>query len=242
MRLWRKTGHHNAETDTSVFAWSISFSGLIYLNAKLPNDLSTTLKSNSLVFHMNGGYFAPAFCHRELKPKQLERYVEQTVNLTEIRDSYTVSKLSSLRNKMQALKQQSESVQKLRERIMNGTEVQQRQAHPNTYLNRLLQPKRASREKQLEISSVKKRLEIARFRAKLLEEERARKMAEIRLLNQSHSTIAEENQDHGELFETWKKNLYFVQIFNFCRIRFDGEVSFVEQGDREVERAQTESR
>lgn len=97
---------------------------------------------------------------------------------------------------MQALKQQTESVQALRERIASGDEVRSPK-YKQTSLNRLLQPKKISREKKAEILRIRKELEVAKFRTKLLEQERVRKMGELRTLNQLRESIMEENQDHG---------------------------------------------
>lgn len=97
---------------------------------------------------------------------------------------------------MQALKQQSDSVQVLREKIASGDSVQMPR-YSQSSLNRLLQPKKVNIEKKVEILRVRKELEIAKFRAKLLEQERVRKMSEVRTLNQLHLDITEQNQDHG---------------------------------------------
>lgn len=180
--------------DVTLFTWGISFTGLAYIGPKLPPNLETILKENSLIFHFHGGYFTPAYCFATAS--ESKRYLYMTINAFEVKNSYTVNKLSSLRSKMQALKQQTESVQTLRVRIASGDDFHTPK-YPQTTLNRLLQPRRVNREKKLEIMKIRKELEMAKFRTKLLEQERARKMGEIRVLNQLHSNIAEENQDHG---------------------------------------------
>lgn len=181
-------------TDVTLFTWAISFTGLMYIGPKLPTNLETILKENSLIFHFQGGYFTPAYCF--VTNPNLNRYLYMKINISEVKSSYTVNKLSSLRSKMQALKQQTESVQALRVRIASGDDFHTPK-YPQTTLNRLLQPRRVNREKKMEIMKIRKELEMAKFRTKLLEQERARKMAEIRVLNQLHTNIVEENQDHG---------------------------------------------
>lgn len=187
----------NLPSDVTVFTWGISFTGLAYIGPKLPNNLDNVLKPNSLIFHFHGGFFTPVFCFVEAP--ELKRYLHIKVNTSEIRDTYTVSKLSSLRNKMQALKQQTESVQALRMRIASGENFHTPK-YPQSTLNRLFQPRKVNREKKAEILKIRKELEMARFRTKLLEQERARKMGELRALNQMHSNILEENQDYGMNF------------------------------------------
>lgn len=183
-----------ATADVTFFTWGISFTGLAYIGPKLPANLETILKENSLIFHFNGGYFAPVYCF--ITAPDLNRYLNMSMNGSEVKSSYTVNKLSSLRSKMQALKQQTESVQALRIRIASGDDFYTPK-YPQTTLNRLLQPRKVNREKKAEIMRIRKELEMAKFRTKLLEQERARKMGEIRVLNQLHSNIVEENQDHG---------------------------------------------
>lgn len=178
----------------TLFTWNISFTGLSYIGPKLPATLETILEANSLIFRFHGGYFTPVRCF--LVTPDLKRYLYMNINISEIKSSYTVNKLTSLRSKMQALKQQTESVQTLRARIASGDNFHIPK-YPQTTLNRLLQPRRVNKEKKAEIMKTRKELEIAKFRTKLLEHERVRKMGEIRTLNQQHTNISEENQDHG---------------------------------------------
>ncbi|XP_033214847.1 UV radiation resistance-associated gene protein isoform X3 [Belonocnema kinseyi] len=203
LRLWRRTKAGNPSSDVTVFTWGISFTGLSYIGSKLPKDLENILRDNSLIFKIQGGFFVPAFCF--VDTPELKRFTHISVNSTEVKDSYSVNKLCSLRSKMQALKQQSDSVQALREKIASGDSVQIPR-YPQSSLNRLLQPKKVNREKKVEIFRVRKELEIAKFRAKLLEQERVRKMSEVRILNQLHLDITEQNQDHGsELMERYRE-------------------------------------
>ncbi|KAM0735180.1 UV radiation resistance-associated gene protein [Formica fusca] len=203
LRIWRRSMRGDNTTDVTLFTWAISFTGLMYISPKLPTNLETILKENSLIFHFQGGYFTPAYCF--VTNPNLNRYLYMKINISEVKSSYTVNKLSSLRSKMQALKQQTESVQALRVRIASGDDFHTPK-YPQTTLNRLLQPRRVNREKKMEIMKIRKELEMAKFRTKLLEQERARKMAEIRVLNQLHTNIVEENQDHGsDLMERYRE-------------------------------------
>nr|XP_033334277.1 UV radiation resistance-associated protein [Megalopta genalis] len=202
VRLWKRVIVANAPTDITVFTWGISFTGLAYIGPKLPNNLETVLKPYSLIFQFHGGYFTPMYCF--VDAPELKRYLHIKVNNSEIRDSYTVSKLSSLKNKMQALKQQTESVQILRMRIASGDNFHTPK-YSQSSLNRLLQPRKVNREKKVEILKIRKELEMARFRTKLLEQERTRKMGELRVLTQLRSSIIEENQDYGsDLMEKYR--------------------------------------
>ncbi|XP_011298562.1 UV radiation resistance-associated gene protein [Fopius arisanus] len=196
LRLWRRTVVADPTSDVTVFTWGISFTGLVYMGPKLSNNLEPMLRPNSLIFHLYGGFFVPSYCL--LHPPEFRRYLYMSVSNSEIRDSYTVSKLTSLRRKMHLLKQQNEATEALRERIASGDGVQSPKFRQTT-LNRLLQPKRISKEKKAEILMIKKELEVAKFRMKLLEQERFRKMGELRALNQLHLSVMEENQDHGSL-------------------------------------------
>lgn len=194
IRLWKRTITDDVSTDVTAFTWVVSFTGLVYIGPKLPNNIETILKEDSLIFHFHGGFFTPVYCFAETS--DLKRYLHIKVNTSEIKDSYTVSKLSSLKNKMQALRQQMESVQALRVRIASGDSFHTPK-YPQSSLNRLFQPRKVNREKKAEILKMRKELEMAKFRTKLLEQERARKMGELRVLNQMHSNIMEENQDYG---------------------------------------------
>ncbi|XP_046752213.1 UV radiation resistance-associated gene protein isoform X2 [Diprion similis] len=204
LRLWRKTDVQGTSTDVTILACRLSLTGLVYLGTKLPSNLDSCLKDNSLIFHLQGGYFTPPCCC--LNPPELKRYIGMSVQTVDVRDSYTVNKLCSLRSKMQALKQQSEAARALRDRIALGYESQNQVVYPQSTLNRLLQPKQASRKKRAESLRIRKELEVARFRTKLLDQERIKKVGEIRTLNQVHASIVEENQDHGsELMEKYRE-------------------------------------
>ncbi|KYN06419.1 PREDICTED: UV radiation resistance-associated gene protein [Cyphomyrmex costatus] len=203
LRVWKRSMPYDNTADVTLFTWGISFTGLAYIGPKLPSNLETILKENSLIFHFHGGYFTPAYCFAATP--DLKRYLHMTINVSEIKNSYTVNKLSSLRSKMQALKQQTESVQALRTRIASGDDFHTPK-YPQTTLNRLLQPRRVNREKKLEIMRIRKELEMAKFRTKLLEQERSRKMGEIRILNQLHTNMTEENQDCcSDLMERYRE-------------------------------------
>ena len=227
VRLWKRAIVDNLQNDVTVFTWGISFTGLAYIGPKLPNNLDNVLKHNSLIFQFHGGFFTPVFCFVETP--ELKRYLHIKVNTSEIRDTYTVSKLSSLRNKMQALKQQTESVQALRMRIASGENFHTPK-YPQSSLNRLFQPRKVNREKKAEILKIRKELEMARFRTKLLEQERARKMGELRALNQMHSNILEENQDYGsDLMTRYRElNKDIEKLHEWRQIQIDTRETYVQ--------------
>ena len=180
LRVWKRTVKDDPSTDITAFTWGISFTGLAYMGSKLPNNLDSILRENAVIFHLHGGFFAPPFCF--IAVSNLKKYLTLSISISEVRDSYNVSKLCTLRSKMLALKQQMDCVKNLRERIASGESFSVPK-YPQTMLNRLLQPKKVNKEKKAEIVKIKKHLEIAKFRTKLLEQERIRKMGEIRTLN-----------------------------------------------------------
>ncbi|XP_043260871.1 UV radiation resistance-associated protein [Colletes gigas] len=194
IRLWKRMVIDNTMTDVTVFTWGISFTGLAYMGPKLPNTLETVLKENSLIFQFHAGFFTPLYCF--IETPELKRYLHIKINTSEIKDSYTVSKLSSLKIKMEALMHQTVLVQRLRIRIASGDNFHTPKYFQSS-LNRLFQPHKVNKEKKAEIIKIRKELEMARFRTKLLEQERTRKIGELRVLTQLHSNIMEENQDYG---------------------------------------------
>lgn len=221
LRLWRRTTKKDPSSDVTVFTWGISFTGLTYIGPKLPSNLKAIIHDNSLIFYLHGGFFTPSFCLTAVPDSK--KYLVMAVNTSEVKKSYTVSKLGSLQSKMQALKQQIDSVQNLRDRIASGESFLVPK-YPQSSLNRLLQPKTISREKKMQIQKIKKDLEVAKFRTKLLEQERVRKMSEVRTLSQCHSNLMEENQDHGRsMFGRNNSFILKIQLFktsNFILIYF----------------------
>ncbi|XP_066598188.1 UV radiation resistance-associated gene protein isoform X2 [Prorops nasuta] len=203
LRLWKRTDTNDTSADVTVFTWGISFTGLAYIGSKLPNNLENVLREKSIIFHFHGGFFTPVYCF--LTPPDMKKHLSFSVPASEVKDSYTVNKLTSLRSKMQALKQQTESVQALRIKIASGEDIQQTPKYPQSFLNKLFQPRKVNKEKKAEILNVKKELEVARFRTRLLEQERSRKMGELRVLNQLHHSIMDKNQDcDSELMEKYR--------------------------------------
>lgn len=185
---------NDPSSDTTAFTWSLSLTSLVYLGPKLPQNIEASVTDNAVIFQFHGGYFVPADNFR-CKPN-LNKYLYMSISTSEVKDSYNVEKLRNLRGMMQKLKKQSDSVNNLRDRIASGVVTPK---YPQTALNRLLQPRRLSKEKRAQILQVRKELEDVKFRTKLLEHERVRKMGEIRALNQKHSDIVEDNQDQGLL-------------------------------------------
>ena len=203
IRVWKKSSKDDTKADETLFIWGISLTGLAYIGPKMPSTLASILNDNSLIFHLHGGFFAPPFCFKTLP--EAKRYLSIKINASEVRDSYTVSKLSTLRRGMKVLKQQTDAVKNLREKIASGESLTVPK-FPQTSLDRLFQPKKFNREKKADILKIRKDLEIAKFRARLLEQERVKKMAELRLLNQSHADMMEKNQDYGILKYIYFKN------------------------------------
>ncbi|XP_015171627.1 PREDICTED: UV radiation resistance associated protein isoform X1 [Polistes dominula] len=231
LRLWKRTAMGSNTSDIIVFTWGISFTGLAYIGPKLPNNMEKILKENSIIFYFNGGFFTPAYCF--ITTPELKRYLRISVNTSEVKDSYTVNKLTSLRSKMQALKQQTNSVEALRKRIASGDNFQTPK-YPQSSLNRLFQPRTVNREKKAEILKIRKELEMAKFRTKLLEQERARKMGELRVLNQLHATITEENQDHGsDLMERYRElNKDIERLHEWRQSHIDTRETYIQMSNQ----------
>lgn len=199
MRLWRRTKVDDPSTDVTIFTWGISFTGLVYMGPKLSsNNLESMLHNNSLIFHLHGGFFVPSYCLNN--SPQFRRYLYMSVSNSEICQSYTVEQLIKLRNQMKYMKEISDNVQILKDKIATGENNEKIKNYKQTKLNKLLlQPKIINKEKKIEILNIKKQLEIEKFRKKLLEQERIRKVSDIRKLNKLHLSMMEDNQDKGLL-------------------------------------------
>ncbi|XP_076175811.1 UV-resistance associated gene isoform X2 [Ptiloglossa arizonensis] len=227
VRLWKRMVMDNVMTDVTVFTWGISFNGLAYMGPKLPNNLETILKENSLIFQFHGGFFTPVYCF--IETPELKRYLHIKVNTHEIKDSYTVNNLSRLRIAMKELMHQTVLVQKLRMQIASGDNFHTPKYFQSS-LNRLFQPRKVNKEKKAEIIKIRKELEMARFRTKLLEEERTRKMGELRVLTQLHSNIMEENQDYGlDLMERYRElNKDIERLYEWRQNQIDTRETYVQ--------------
>ena len=87
IRLWL---HSEEEKDHVVTVWGVYFSGLVYLGPKASFD-PTSLKLNTIVFHMHGGYFTAAECIKDI-PQKIRKLAVK-VNCSDTQPSYSVSLL-----------------------------------------------------------------------------------------------------------------------------------------------------
>lgn len=87
VRLWL---HRDNEKDHVITVWGVYFSGLVYLGPKLISD-PASFCINSIVFHMQGGYFTASESLRETT--QVIRNTKVKINTSDIRPSYTVNLL-----------------------------------------------------------------------------------------------------------------------------------------------------
>ncbi|KAF5282259.1 hypothetical protein FQR65_LT14391 [Abscondita terminalis] len=138
---------------------------------------------------------------------------------SEIKQSYNVSKLHKLHLLQLSIKNQSSDVQRLRDNITNKCglcnlddvkettsfdRIPRRQNSSQlltmTTLNKMLQAQvKPTVEQRQQILSVCKQIEVAKFRTKLLSQERDRQSAHLRQLKSTHSTLLDENEERGYL-------------------------------------------
>lgn len=80
---------------------------------------------------------------------------------------------------------------------------------------------------------ISREIEIARFKTKLLSQEKDKKSAHLRQLKQKHNVLADENEERSTVNGSSKIRF----IFNYVLYRFeiDGELSQIEQGKRKNE-------
>ncbi|KAK4873183.1 hypothetical protein RN001_015212 [Aquatica leii] len=137
----------------------------------------------------------------------------------EMKPSYNVSKLQKLHLLQLNIKNQSLDVQKLRDNIIskcglcNADEVKRsascnevpRRQHSSqlltmTTLNKMLQwQEKPTIEQRQRIINVCKQIEIAKFRTRLLSQERDKQSAHLRQLKVNYSTLVDENEERGYL-------------------------------------------
>lgn len=149
---------------------------------------------------------------------------------TEVKHSYTVDKLQKLHSLQIIIKNKSSDVQALRDKITtkcglcdctSADEVNKHSPSDNpspvhrhssqlltmTTLNKMLQWQgKPTKYQRQQIAKVNKQIEIAKFRTKLLAQERDKKSAHIRQLKQSCTASVDENEERGSLLmENYRK-------------------------------------
>lgn len=214
IRLWL---HREGEQDHVVTVWGVYFSGLVYLGPK-PSFDPSSLKLNTIVFHMRGGYFTAAECIKDTPQKV--RTLAVKVNCSDTQPSYSVSLLLRLHTIQQAIKKQMQAAQNLRDKISAGG-FTANESRENAVLRRLLNKSRPKAPERQELLRVRKQVELFRFRVTTLSQEKSRKQSELQQLLKTKVNLLEANQEkdldlmnryhdlHKEMeqLKEWKKNL-----------------------------------
>lgn len=89
IRLWCHAGEG---LERVVTVWGVYFSGLHYLGPRLSSVDPLLFQSNTLVLHMQGGYFTASHCFKELRPPD-PRAASVYMDPSCVRPSYSVSVL-----------------------------------------------------------------------------------------------------------------------------------------------------
>ncbi|CAH0547955.1 unnamed protein product [Brassicogethes aeneus] len=237
LRVWQCKMN---EMDKMVLTWGINFSGLVYIGNRITDILPSYFKENSVIFNLHGGFFTSRFTIRTDLKKSLPFedslniigspetgiiYRCKTVNTlnSEVYRSYNLDKLRKLQSLQISLKNRSEDVKIIIDKInyKNGdcdnvnNSTNSTTSSPSSKiryepqlltmnsLNRMLYEKPTTVQKQ-EMSRVKKEIEKARFKSKVLSNERDKKSVRIRQLRQRYNACVEENDTRNcELMENY---------------------------------------
>ncbi|XP_046675744.1 UV radiation resistance-associated protein-like [Homalodisca vitripennis] len=202
IRVWC---HPSDGSEQMVTVWGVYFSGLSYLGPRLVGTDPSQFKSNTIVFHMQGGYFTAPHCFKEARPAS--RVLSAEIPVTDIRPSYSVSLLLRLHSIQQAIKQHSVAAASLRERISDGGLGAGETGGESAMLRRLLHRTRAPAPPphHHQLAAMRRELEEVRFRVSLLTHERDKKSSQIRQKIAEKNRLVDENQDRDrELMERYR--------------------------------------
>uniref|UniRef100_A0A1B6LN57 UV radiation resistance-associated gene protein n=1 Tax=Graphocephala atropunctata TaxID=36148 RepID=A0A1B6LN57_9HEMI len=202
IRVWC---HPRAGSEQVVTVWGLYFSGLSYLGPRLVATDPSQFRSNTIVLHMQGGYFTAPHCFKQERPTS--RVMSAEIPATDIRPSYSVSLLLRLHSIQQAIKQHAVAAASLRERISDGGVGTGPGGGESAMLRRLLHRTRAPAPlpHHHQLAAVRRELEEVRFRVNLLTHERDKKSSQIRQKIAEKNRLADENQDRDiELMERYR--------------------------------------
>lgn len=200
IRLWC---HSSQDVDQIITVWGIYFSGLVYLGPRLVSADPSTFLPNTIVLHMQGGYFTAPHCFKQ-PTTPTQRLVCVTLNTSDVRLSYSVNLLSRLHTIQKAIKKQMVAAASLRERISAGGVSTMPEPRESAMLRRLLNRSRPKPQRE-EVLRIRKEIEFVKFKVQMLTEEKKRKSTELRKLGMTRDANAEAIQDNGiELMERYR--------------------------------------
>ncbi|XP_014259994.1 UV radiation resistance associated protein [Cimex lectularius] len=210
IRLWVSI---NGEADYEVTVWGLFFSGLMYLGPRVLNTDPSALGSNSLIFHMYGGYFTSPHCFLNPHPVT-PRTLTIQMNASHTKPSYNVNSLLRLQTLQQAIKKQTTATAVLRERISSGCAINSEEdslIKGSAALRKLLGKPVTPKVNPDKILAIKMQIEMKKFRIQMLVEEKDRKAALVQKLAVIKDMLAEKNQDRDtELMDRYfmlRKNI-----------------------------------
>ena len=90
IRLWLHQEHQS--NDQVILVWGVYFSGLVYLGPRLIANASH-FNENTVVLHMQGGYFTDRHSLKELPANAMTRNLAIMLPVLDTRPSYSVSLL-----------------------------------------------------------------------------------------------------------------------------------------------------
>ncbi|XP_054285194.1 UV radiation resistance-associated protein-like [Macrosteles quadrilineatus] len=205
IRLWCHSATGEESTELVVAVWGIYFSGLAYIGPRLVTSDPSQFHSNTLILHMQGGYFTAPHCFKEPRVEP-RRVVSVLMTPVELRQSYSVSRLLRLHSLQQAIKQHSVAAASLRERISDGSlSGSSSEGKESAMLRRVLhraKPTGATPRLHQQLTAVKREVEEVRFRVHLLTHERDKKKSALRRQLEDKSKLTDRMLDEDlELVE-----------------------------------------
>ncbi|KAJ8954099.1 hypothetical protein NQ318_004404 [Aromia moschata] len=207
LRIWQ---HCEDGPDKIVLTWGVNFSGLVYIGNKIAE-----IQPKPVPFLSNLNLVDT------LNDKVIYRRIAIKSPNGEVQSSYNLDKLRRLHSLQVEIKKKTIEVENIREKINSNNglggnrerESSPRSAGPSSptsnvryapqlltmnSLNRMLQEKPTKVQKQ-EMVKISKEIEIARFKTRLLSQEKDKKTVTIRQLKQRHCAIFEENEERSSV-------------------------------------------
>lgn len=189
-----------------------------------PFNLKTKLITKDLQLVLNKPHFTDGLDENELIKLIKVRYIFKDFLPTEIRPSYEIKKLLLLREKQRTIKYRSESAKDVMDKICmksafclnldliaNRPVIYQtkRVSGMGKTLNRLLfqPPEQQNPEDILKAQELRRQIEIAKFRCRLLHQERDKTRSYIRKLEIKHAKISDQNIDKESWLMAHYRNL-----------------------------------